>query len=298
MQNSSAHTPKHISTPQEWDALIMERSSRLRIPGGKEKARAWEQVSHSISANKAGTSTLVVLQIAAGLVFLCLSIVAAWQLTGQQTTTDLHQTVQTSKGATEQISLPDGSLVTLGPASTLSWNEQTWDKNRAMDLQGEAFFEVQKGSSFTVHSRQGTVSVYGTSFNVNGRREQLEVRCYTGKVGVSTKNSTTEQFLLPGQGVKVQQEHYQPFTFDTSNQLWREDKYAFEETVLSEVFEEISLQTGYEIKGVYPVDKAFTGTFRSGDVQELIEVVCLPMQLHYTIDQKQKVVTVQPPFNQ
>jgi transmembrane sensor len=41
-----------------------------------------------------------------------------------------------------------------------------WSKERTLSLEGEAFFEVQKGSKFSVVTSDGIVEVLGTSFDV------------------------------------------------------------------------------------------------------------------------------------
>jgi len=104
---------------------------------------------------------------------------------------------QTEAGEHRIVALPDGSKVHLAPASTL--RVKYVDDRRELNLLGEAFFEVEKGTPFTVHTSVGDVAVLGTSFSVEARN-QLAVACATGKVKVTRKDD--EALLTPGLAVR------------------------------------------------------------------------------------------------
>ena len=103
--------------------------------------------------------------------------------------------------------LPDSSKITVNAGSVVAFNAKKWEEDRKVELEGEAFFEVKKGSRFQVHTSYGTVEVLGTSFNVYARPDAFAVDCFTGKVRVATDKSE-EQILTPGLGTKLTaQEH-------------------------------------------------------------------------------------------
>ncbi len=103
------------------------------------------------------------------------------------------EVIVTSISEQKIIQLLDGSEVVLNAKSRLQYNEKTWEKNREVNLDGEAFFKVKEGSAFTVKTGNGTVIVLGTQFNVNSSLDFFEVICYEGKVKV---NNSTENFVL------------------------------------------------------------------------------------------------------
>ena len=70
------------------------------------------------------------------------------------------------RGTHLAVVLPDGSKVDLNAESKISYKPLWWFISRDVELKGEAYFEVEKGSTFDVRSGQYTVSVLGTSFNV------------------------------------------------------------------------------------------------------------------------------------
>ena len=61
-------------------------------------------------------------------------------------------TVRTDIGQTNVIALPDHSVVTLNADSTLEYDKNSFLEDRVLQLNGEAFFDVEKGSSFTVNT--------------------------------------------------------------------------------------------------------------------------------------------------
>ena len=76
-----------------------------------------------------------------------------------------------------EILLPDGSAVTLNANSKLQYYTHS---ARKVWLEGEAFFEVKKipetAEPFQVVTNDLTITVLGTTFNVNSRNEQTKHR--------------------------------------------------------------------------------------------------------------------------
>nr|WP_068888140.1 FecR domain-containing protein [Pedobacter panaciterrae] len=74
----------------------------------------------------------------------------------------------TKGGEKKKITLPDGSMVLLNARSVLTVDKNFNDKNREVNLVGEAFFDVthNKNRPFKVHTEDFDINVLGTSFNV------------------------------------------------------------------------------------------------------------------------------------
>ena len=68
------------------------------------------------------------------------------------------------KGEIKTITMPDKSVITLNADSRLSFVEGNWMNNRSVSLEGEAFFDVKKGTKFEVNSEVGKVTVLGYQF--------------------------------------------------------------------------------------------------------------------------------------
>jgi transmembrane sensor len=146
----------------------------------------------------------------------------------------------------KKIELPDGSQAALNASSTLQF-EENWGDERMVELQGEAFFEVKKGSSFQVRTNHGTVTVLGTSFNVLSRGDDHQVSCKTGKVSVQC--GAEEVIITPGQRVTLRQAHLEVETFQLDRKDWTDGVFYFENADLSDILEEMERQFSIHITG-------------------------------------------------
>ncbi len=92
-----------------------------------------------------------------------------------------------------QVSLPDGSAVTLAPASTLKYQRQLQGNRRVAYLTGAAFFKVfhDEQHPFSVLTDKVVTTVLGTSFRVEAYAGQAEVQVQvrTGAVRVSQRRT-------------------------------------------------------------------------------------------------------------
>jgi ferric-dicitrate binding protein FerR (iron transport regulator) len=99
------------------------------------------------------------------------------------------------------ITLPDGSLVSLEPGSTLQYPQQFDQQKREVSLNGEAFFEVAHNEKqpFVIHSPLINTTVLATSFNVEARSaKEARVVVVTGRVQVLAKGEpdSNEQAMI------------------------------------------------------------------------------------------------------
>ncbi len=100
----------------------------------------------------------------------------------------------------QTVILPDGSIVDLNINSKLTYPKQFSDKQRAVELEGEAFFSVSKNpnKAFVIKTLGKEIKVLGTSFNVktNSKTRQVKVFVKTGKVKFYEVNNTQKQLTL------------------------------------------------------------------------------------------------------
>ncbi|MEM6814927.1 MAG: FecR domain-containing protein [Bacteroidota bacterium] len=109
-------------------------------------------------------------------------------------------TVLSSADGIRSFTLPDGSSVTLNRFSSLNYAEGFGDGHRNLELDGEAYFEVERDEyfPFIINSNGTKTTVLGTSFNVlSYPGEPSIVTVKTGKVEVTRKDKSVT--LLPGQ---------------------------------------------------------------------------------------------------
>jgi len=100
----------------------------------------------------------------------------------------------TAAGERQQISLSDGSTVTLNSRTEL--DTQFSAKQRLVELHaGEAYFQIARDVDrpFTVISGESRVSVLGTSFNVRTETSGISVAVSEGLVAVARQGLDEEQ---------------------------------------------------------------------------------------------------------
>ena len=201
-------------------------------------------------------------------------------------------TVKTLASNTTSVELPDNSTVKLNADSSIKYKTRDWDSNREVNLVGEAYFKVEKGSQFDVVTWLGKVSVLGTQFNVKQRVNYFEVTCYEGLVSVSYKG---KQIKLPaGKTFKViDGKIIEGLTKDTEP-LWAEKNISnFKSVPYTEVIHEFERQfnTKIETKNI-DTTQLFTGSFTNKDRELALKSITLPLQLKYYKKDNTKVIVL------
>lgn len=194
--------------------------------------------------------------------------------------------IQTQMAETRVVTLPDYSVVTLNADSFLKYDKDAFMEHRALQLKGEAFFDVQKGSAFTVNTKNGKVTVLGTEFDVYSRDKQLEVHCFEGKVSVA--NTSNEVILTQGKAVKSNKNKSLSM-FDITNLKpdWLHGKSSFNAVPISQLIKELEIQYDIKIKiGNVDVNRLFTGFFVHNNLEAAMRSSFDPMNINYTFEQE------------
>lgn len=146
--------------------------------------------------------------------------------------------------------LPDGSKVALNAETKISYHPFWWRFKREVLMKGEAFFEVEKGSVFTIKSTKGNTQVLGTSFNIYARGSNYKVTCVTGKVKVRSNQSGDARVLVPNEMAEIKQSG--TIAVKTNVDIRESTSWTLHEHFingsLSDVVEEIERQYGVKIK--------------------------------------------------
>jgi transmembrane sensor len=194
---------------------------------------------------------------------------------------DPYTTISTQTAETKTITLPDASSVTLNAMTTLKYKQKNWDNNRTIKLDGEAFFKVATGKTFSVETAQGSVNVLGTAFNVLSRKGLFEVNCFEGKVRVEHIDnlidlvaSTTYKYHN-GKVVNEEMLFKQP--------TWMENRSTFKSVNYSHVLSEFERQYNivFELQNIN-TQQLFTGSFIHHNLENALQSITLPLQLTYT----------------
>ncbi len=262
---------------------FLARSAHLSVPESGRKELIWEAIEDEISEDETVSISFRNYWIAASISFLLVLGAFAYFVNNVDYTTS----IASQFGKTETVNLQDGSKVTLNAGSQVSF-ARVWDRNITLD--GEAFFEVSKGETFTVHTPNGTVTVLGTSFNVLSRGNRFAVACKTGKVKVGIESQSFELQLSPGDGIVLENGEIreQLFTINSIG-LWQTGVYHFDDQPVEEVFSELERQFDVEVKLARGIDKRFSGYFSKIDLEEALTMICEPLGLQFKIGNNKSV---------
>lgn len=243
---------------QKYDTSKELQSVLKRIEIKKTKRRNWVPLAASIAA----------------IFVLCFGF--------YYYTTTLDSNFKTLAAQKQTIELPDGSTVQLNAASELVFNKHNWKDHREVQLDGEAYFRVAKGSKFKVKTRSGVVSVLGTQFDIHTRNNIFEVVCYEGLVNVSY--NTYDLNLSPGNSFLIRDGKL--IATEKENKphpSWIDNYSQFKSVPYKDVIAEFERQ--YDLKiNLKSVDDSqlFTGSFTHDDIETALKSITLPLQLTYS----------------
>jgi len=177
-------------------------------------------------------------------------------------------TFSTPKGHSYQLMLPDGTKVWLNTGSSIRYPVVFAGDERAVFLNGEAYFEVAQDISkpFKVDANGSTIEVLGTHFNVSAYNDdrQTITTLVEGAVNVSKEGSQVrlrpgQQAVVDGKTGEIDQREVDVRTATA----WKSGYFRFEQATIPEIIGQIS--RWYDIDTVEyqgQFDDRFTGTFQ------------------------------------
>lgn len=191
----------------------------------------------------------------------------------------------------KEVILPDSSLALLNTGSKIRFAEKTWKKYRDLELSGEAFFKVKKGSRFNVKTNKGVVTVLGTEFNVKDWDNFYEVTCYKGLVRVISGQDTV--LLNPGDAFRIVNDKKENYTFSNKpDPGWLHGESSFKSVPLSFVFAELERQYNITIESRdVELNQLFTGSFSHDNLKIALESITIPVNLCYSIKENKVIIT-------
>lgn len=196
----------------------------------------------------------------------------------------LEETISTRYAQRTEVVLPDASEVWLNAGSEISYNKKNWDKERRVDLKGEAFFKVAKGEKFSVATSTGTVMVLGTRFNVETRGKYFEVSCFEGLVRVTYRGKSRE--LPAGTSFLAIDGKIMPIQGPGANApSWINNESTFQSTPLAYVLSEFERQYNVEVSTRnVNLDQLYTGSFSNTNINLALQSISAPSQISFILE--------------
>lgn len=189
----AANLKEFMSLRKSYDALVWQDADELKT--GRDKLLSLR------------TFTMKAMRIAAIFV-LAFGLSYILIQTLQKENVEM-QTVYVPAGQRTQVTLADGTMVWVNGKSTLTFPSQFASRTRKVELDGEAYFEVQKDpeKQFIVSTaHQSAIKVLGTKFNVKAYRdsEEITTTLIEGKVHFEFNNTAQKpQYITMAPGQKL-----------------------------------------------------------------------------------------------
>ena len=146
------------------------------------------------------------------------------------------------------ILLSDGSKIYLNAGSELSYSKDYDSKSRKVSLNGEAYFDVEKGiNPFIISTEYAEITVLGTKFNVRSRDDGFEVGVNEGAVKV--KNDLRSIEISQGEQIDVNPKYPETFTTSKTTDFypgWKNNKLICDNSSLLKICDE--LERIYNVK--------------------------------------------------
>ncbi len=294
---------------------ILDSADRLPLPPAKTTAQAWQELQAKMQTLPQEEATSKVVRMTPrtwtyALTGLAAVLLALWlAFSPSDLVEDAPIQTFASENEPVEVILPDGSQVRLNAQSQLSYQPETWEEERLVRLEGEAYFEVAKGSRFTVDGENVDATVLGTRFNVYDRGKKGAVQVFEGKVKTQFSVSKEENVLLAGDLIEKSstgEAKLRKFEQLSEHPLWLNGIFSYPNgQTLDLVWQELARQYGVEIlDGTSTAkDKTFYGTFygpkhgeesHGDNLEKALRTVVSTMGYQFEIGEDNKISVTLP----
>ncbi|MND50657.1 fec operon regulator FecR [compost metagenome] len=202
----------------------------------------------------------------------------------------LINTIETPRGGQHQITLPDGTVVTLNAASSLKFPASfTGLANRKVELSGEAYFEVAKDKKhpFIVQSGSQEVEVLGTHFNVNTYPDEKAAKTTLLEGAVKVSANGNAHLLKPGQQSILTNNTVDIVTANIKETMaWKNGYFRFNDDRIDEIMPLLSRWYDVEVNYEGKIsDERFSGTIsRYKNINEVLAMLSYSNAVKFKIE--------------
>lgn len=212
----------------------------------------------------------------------------------------VYNTIVTPKGGKYELTLSDGTAVSINASSRLRYPVAFAEDLREVELEGEAYFEVTKKLTggenvpFMVQTKQQQLEVIGTTFNINSYGESIQTTLVEGSVKLSYENGESH-LIKPNQQLNFSPKDHSititevdPF-YAVS---WKNGVFSFEDASIDQVME--SIARWYDVEIEYKDDfseNRFSGSMsRSDELEQVLKTIELTGDLRFRLNGRRVLV--------
>lgn len=221
-----------------------------------------------------------------GFITICIFAIGAWLYFGK--TPNSPKKIETPPAQTEELRYADGTKIQISPNSSIEYDEEKWMTQRTINLEGQAFFEVEKGSPFIVKTKAGEIEVFGTKFDIWEIDGLMNVQCFEGSVKVTSGG--VSKILTANQQVFVNENKLEKVeTMELNEPDWLQGQRIYQKVPLRGVLKDIERFYGVKIDvTAVSIDNDFGGVIPTNDFDKALNY--LTKSLNWTYEIKDKTV--------
>lgn len=260
-------------------------------------ARAYQRTQKILKANRKKQMYNQLMRYAAFLAvpLLLTSLVLGYMYFQKPELAEKYAEVTAATGSVIRYELPDHSVVWLNSGGTLRYPTVFRSDNRNVELNGEAYFEVEADNErpFYVNTRHGlTVYVYGTRFNVTAYEDDsnIETVLEKGKVNVISPDRKTIMQLAPGEQLlynKQSQKLIKNKVDIYEKVAWKDGKLIFRNASLDDIFKRLSRHFNVDIQFNNKSGKEYKyrATFRNETLPQILDYLARSAALKWKTEE-------------
>ena len=208
----------------------------------------------------------------------------------------VYNTISTPKGGQYQLELPDGSLVWLNATSSIRFPTSFVEKERRVEITGEAYLEVAKNRDkpFIVTVNNAEVQVLGTHFNINAYLDEDDVETTLLEGSVKFVNGANADILKPGQQSQLTKNGSFKVVSDVDVDkvvAWKNGFFDFENAGIETVMRQLSRWYNVEIEYNGKTDDLFIAEMRRNiKLSDALKALELTGKVRFEIEGKKIIV--------
>ncbi len=247
--------------------------------------RIKKEVDRAIGKDRPAHSLIMkIIQIAA-VILLPVFIILSFYLYRENNTLSAEEMlVSTAKRERANITLPDGTRVTLNFDSKLGYKPKSYNREeRNIHFEGEGYFQVAQNENcpFIIDSEGLQVKVLGTTFNLFVRRTSANAELFLeeGSVSFTSVKTGKSVTLLPNQ-MAILEYNTGKITVNSNVEkertvAWLHGELIFRNEKFATVIQ--TIEQNYGMKITLPDDSyaldLFTGSLPVSDINEVLDIL-------------------------
>lgn len=206
-----------------------------------------------------------------------------------------YNTLTIPRGGQYHLILPDGSKVWLNAASSLRYPVAFTEKDRTVELSGEAYFEITKNKEkpFLVKESGSVIRVLGTHFNSNAYPDEPVSRTTVLEGSVSVKSGKDSVVLKPDEEAEQNKSGQMSVLQINPEQsiAWKDKLFWFRHASFEQIMRQFSRWYDIDVKYEGKPNQTFTGILPCNlPLTNLLHVLEKGGNVQFTIDGKKLTV--------